>query len=69
MTASYVSMEMAALHEKAKQANVTLLCEMGLDPGIGIILTTIPSLNSINITIKGHLKLLFFRSHDGHEDD
>ena len=44
MTASYVSMEMAALHEKAKQANVTLLCEMGLDPGIGIILTTIPSL-------------------------
>ncbi|KAJ7522374.1 hypothetical protein O6H91_18G008500 [Diphasiastrum complanatum] len=34
VTASYVSEEMAALDEKAKQAGVTLLCEMGLDPGI-----------------------------------
>lgn len=35
MTASYVSADMQALDEKAKEAGVTLLCEMGLDPGIG----------------------------------
>lgn len=36
VTASYVSADMQALDEKAKEAGVTLLCEMGLDPGIGI---------------------------------
>lgn len=34
VTASYVDKELSALHEKAKSANVALLCEMGLDPGI-----------------------------------
>lgn len=34
VTASYVSAEMSALHDKAMKANVSLLCEMGLDPGI-----------------------------------
>jgi len=34
VTASYVSSEMALLDDKAKQADVALLCEMGLDPGI-----------------------------------
>jgi saccharopine dehydrogenase-like NADP-dependent oxidoreductase len=29
---------MALLDAKAKQADVALLCEMGLDPGIGLIL-------------------------------
>jgi saccharopine dehydrogenase-like NADP-dependent oxidoreductase len=29
---------MALLDDKAKQADVALLCEMGLDPGIGLIL-------------------------------
>jgi hypothetical protein len=36
-------MEMAKLHEKAKQANITILCEMGLDPGLGITFTCLPS--------------------------
>lgn len=35
VTASYVSGEMQALDGAAKAAGVTLLCEMGLDPGIG----------------------------------
>ncbi|KAL3698775.1 hypothetical protein R1sor_012851 [Riccia sorocarpa] len=34
VTASYVSPEMDALHEKAKEAGIVILCEMGLDPGI-----------------------------------
>ncbi|MCO5591337.1 hypothetical protein L7F22_045319 [Adiantum nelumboides] len=34
VTASYVSAEMSALQDKAKKANISLLCEMGLDPGI-----------------------------------
>lgn len=34
VTASYVSEAMQALDGKAKEAGVTLLCEMGLDPGI-----------------------------------
>ncbi|KAI5084069.1 hypothetical protein GOP47_0000238 [Adiantum capillus-veneris] len=34
VTASYVSSEMSALHDKAQKADVSLLCEMGLDPGI-----------------------------------
>lgn len=34
ITASYVSTEMQALHEKAQQAGVLLLNECGLDPGI-----------------------------------
>lgn len=33
-TASYVSKEISALHEKAKDNNVLILMEMGLDPGI-----------------------------------
>lgn len=35
VTASYVSPEMAALNQRAKGAGVAILCEMGLDPGIG----------------------------------
>eukprot|EP00897_Mesotaenium_endlicherianum_P005729 jgi/Mesen1/5184/ME000257S04454 len=34
VTASYVSVDMDALHARAQAAGVTLLCEMGLDPGI-----------------------------------
>lgn len=34
VTASYVDNSMSAYHEKAKDAGVTILCEMGLDPGI-----------------------------------
>nr|XP_024367705.1 alpha-aminoadipic semialdehyde synthase-like isoform X2 [Physcomitrium patens]XP_024367706.1 alpha-aminoadipic semialdehyde synthase-like isoform X2 [Physcomitrium patens]XP_024367707.1 alpha-aminoadipic semialdehyde synthase-like isoform X2 [Physcomitrium patens]XP_024367708.1 alpha-aminoadipic semialdehyde synthase-like isoform X2 [Physcomitrium patens] len=34
VTASYVSEAMQALDKMAKEADVTLLCEMGLDPGI-----------------------------------
>lgn len=35
VTASYVDNSMSAYHEMAKDAGVTILCEMGLDPGIG----------------------------------
>ena len=34
VTASYVSKEMDALHDKAVEHNVPILCEMGLDPGM-----------------------------------
>ncbi|CAI5984613.1 unnamed protein product, partial [Closterium sp. NIES-64] len=34
VTASYVSAQMAQLDEPAKASGVTVLCEMGLDPGI-----------------------------------
>ncbi|XP_002975543.2 alpha-aminoadipic semialdehyde synthase [Selaginella moellendorffii] len=34
VTASYVSKDMALLDSRAQAAGVTLLCEMGLDPGI-----------------------------------
>lgn len=35
VTASYVDESMSNLSEAAKGAGVTILCEMGLDPGIG----------------------------------
>ncbi len=41
VTASYVSTEMDNLNEKAKCAGVTLLCEMGLDPGIGLVFSSL----------------------------
>ena len=34
VTASYVSDEMKSLHDKAVEAGVNILCEMGLDPGM-----------------------------------
>ena len=34
VTASYVSPELAALHDGARSAGVPLLCELGLDPGL-----------------------------------
>eukprot|EP00656_Telonema_subtile_P047495 TRINITY_DN545_c0_g1_i1.p1 TRINITY_DN545_c0_g1~~TRINITY_DN545_c0_g1_i1.p1 ORF type:complete len:1029 (-),score=352.60 TRINITY_DN545_c0_g1_i1:354-3440(-) len=34
VTASYVSPEMGALQQEAKDAGVSILCEMGLDPGM-----------------------------------
>ena len=34
VTASYVAPELAALHARAREAGVPLLCEMGLDPGL-----------------------------------
>ena len=34
MTASYVSEEMQALHDDAVRADIPILCEMGLDPGM-----------------------------------
>jgi alpha-aminoadipic semialdehyde synthase len=48
VTASYVSQAMQALDEKAKEAGVTLLCEMGLDPGIGMFSTLIPMQFSVS---------------------
>lgn len=35
MTASYVDENMSKLDENAKEAGITILGEMGLDPGIG----------------------------------
>lgn len=35
MTASYVDESMSKLDESAKSCGITILCEMGLDPGIG----------------------------------
>lgn len=35
VTASYVDESMSNLSQAAKGAGVTILCEMGLDPGIG----------------------------------
>lgn len=35
MTASYVDDAMSKLDETAKSAGITILGEMGLDPGIG----------------------------------
>ena len=34
ITSSYISEEMQALDDEAKQANLMFMCEMGLDPGI-----------------------------------
>jgi len=36
VTASYVDESMSNLSQAAKGAGVTILCEMGLDPGIGM---------------------------------
>ena len=33
VTASYISQEMAGLDDQAKHANITILNEVGLDPG------------------------------------
>lgn len=38
VTASYVDDSMSKLDESAKSSDVTILCEMGLDPGIGNLL-------------------------------
>ncbi len=38
VTASYISPEMQALHDKAKEAGITILNELGLDPGIDHLL-------------------------------
>ena len=35
VTASYVDSSMSMLDDKAKHAGITILGEMGLDPGIG----------------------------------
>lgn len=35
VTASYVDSSMTMLDDKAKEAGITILGEMGLDPGIG----------------------------------
>jgi saccharopine dehydrogenase-like NADP-dependent oxidoreductase len=35
VTASYVDESMSKLSQAAEGAGVTILCEMGLDPGIG----------------------------------
>lgn len=39
VTASYVDDSMSRLDEKAKSVGITILCEMGLDPGIGTFTT------------------------------
>lgn len=38
VTASYVDESMSKLEQSAEGADVTILCEMGLDPGIGTFL-------------------------------
>lgn len=38
VTASYVDESMSKLEQSAEGAGVTILCEMGLDPGIGTFL-------------------------------
>ena len=51
VTASYVSKDIAALHDSAKEASVLLLNEIGVDPGIDHMSTifslTLMSLNKI----------------------
>lgn len=47
VTASYVSTEMAQLHSDAARLGVPVLCEMGLDPGIGDWTPPPPSLPSV----------------------
>lgn len=47
VTASYVDDETSMLHNKAKIAGITILGEMGLDPGIGMISHNIVSLKII----------------------
>lgn len=39
VTASYVDHSLSMLDEKAKSAGITILGEMGLDPGIGNCMT------------------------------
>lgn len=81
VTASYVDDAMSKLNEKAKSAGITILGEMGLDPGIGNGLGFIKMENSFQNTfspldISGgmisqciSLILSYFRSYDGNEDD
>lgn len=60
VTASYVSEAMQALDAKAKEAGVTLLCEMGLDPGIGIHLTiNLLSGFVIAVSLEIHVNVVF----------
>lgn len=47
VTASYVDDSMSRLDEKAKSVGITILCEMGLDPGIGTFTTQIFALYSL----------------------
>ncbi len=61
ITASYVSKEMEDLHEAAKEKNVMLMCEMGLDPGIDHM-SAMEIMHKLEA--KG-AKLLSFKSHCG----
>lgn len=61
ITASYVSDEMAALHEEAKAKGVLLLNEMGVDPGIDHM-TAMETLDDLRR--KGH-KIIGFESFAG----
>ena len=45
VTASYVSNEMQQLHEKAKNAGIKILNEIGLDPGLGKLLYCVDGLD------------------------
>lgn len=61
LNASYVTPEMAALDAEAKQLGLTMLCEMGLDPGIDHM----SAMEMIDgIRAKGG-KITGFRSHCG----
>lgn len=55
VTASYVSSEMEALHDKAREAGIVILCEMGLDPGIGEYTMTCSTFICIRDKLSGRL--------------
>jgi alpha-aminoadipic semialdehyde synthase len=61
VTTSYVSDEMAALHGEARAAGVTILNEVGLDPGIDHLL----AMRVINEAAQRGGKLVSFVSHCG----
>ena len=50
VTASYVDDSMSALDEKAKAADITILGEMGLDPGIGNFPTDVNLLHDLHFS-------------------
>ena len=61
LTASYMSPEIAALDEKAKQKDVIILMECGLDPGIDHM----SALKEINKLKEGGGKITSFNSYTG----
>jgi saccharopine dehydrogenase-like NADP-dependent oxidoreductase len=61
ITSSYISEEMQALNEKAKEAGVMFMCEMGLDPGIDHMIAS----KIINSVFKVAGRISSFKSYCG----